>query len=297
MTDELTPPAAPPPTPPARPASSTPSTTAAGPSIWIIVAGVAGLAIVLALLFRAFVNPVPVAVPSPSPTAAPTAKASPSQSPPPSPSTSPSPTPSASAEATASPSAAPTAGPTAGPTATPAPTGTPGPTAGPSASPRPSPTPIPVPTTSCIQPDTGVTVVYPKNWFTIDEPPQYACAFFDSSPIVIPPDQTFPDAPVAVLADETPYQEALTAMTDPLKWKVISQSTTKVSGLPATVAEVAWIGRAPYTVGTMRYFYLVDRGGQGSVLFVTQGQASDTYATDKQVLGLMASKSTISAPQ
>lgn len=139
-----------------------------------------------------------------------------------------------------------------------------------------------------------MTVVYPKNWYTIDEPPQYACAFFDSSPIVIPPDQTFPDAPVAVLADETPYQEALTAMTDPTRWKVISQTTTKVSGLPATVAEASWIGRAPYTVGTMRYFYLVDRGAQGSVLFVTQGQASDTYTTDKQVLDLMASTSTIS---
>jgi hypothetical protein len=142
-----------------------------------------------------------------------------------------------------------------------------------------------------------VTVVYPKNWYTIDEPPQYACAFFDSSPIVIPPDQTFPDAPVAVLANETPYQAALTAMTDPAKWKVISQTNTTVSGLPATVAEASWIGRAPYTVGTMRYFYLVDRGAQGSVLFVTQGQASDTYATDKQVLDLMASKSTITVPK
>ncbi len=139
-------------------------------------------------------------------------------------------------------------------------------------------------------------VVYPANWYTVDEPPQYACGFFDSAPIVIPPDQTFPDAPVAVLADETPYQEALDALTDPAKWKVLSEKATKVSGLTATVAEVSWIGSAPYTVGTQRYFYLVDRGAEGSVLFVTQGQVGDAYTTDKQVVDLMASKSTISAP-
>jgi len=141
-----------------------------------------------------------------------------------------------------------------------------------------------------------VTVVYPAGWYTVDEPPQYACAFFDSSPITIPAGQTFPAAPVAVLADETPYQEALAALTDPAKWQVLSQSTTKVSGLPATVAEASWIGKAPYTVGTQRYFYLVDRGAQGSVVFMTQGQAGSAYDEDKQVVDLMASQSTITAP-
>ena len=102
---------------------------------------------------------------------------------------------------------------------------------------------------------------------------------------------------MAVLADETPYQQALDGLTDTTKWKVLSQADATVSGLPATVAEVSWIGKAPYTVGTMRYFYLVDRGAQGSVLFVTQGTAGSAYDTDKQVVDLMASKSTIAAPK
>jgi hypothetical protein len=86
-------------------------------------------------------------------------------------------------------------------------------------------------------------------------------------------------------------------LTDPAKWTIVSESSTKVSGLAATVAEGSWIGKAPYTIGTQRYFYLVDRGAQGSVLFVTQGQAGDTYDEYKQVVDLMASKSTISAPR
>ena len=131
----------------------------------------------------------------------------------------------------------------------------------------------------------------------MDEPPQYACAFFDSAPIVIPPDQTFPDAPVAVLSDATPYQPGLDALTDPTKWKVLSESTTTVSGLPATVAETSWIGKAPYTVGMQRYFYLVDRGAQGSALFITQGTAGSAYDQDRQVVDLMASKSSISKPR
>jgi len=170
-------------------------------------------------------------------------------------------------------------------------------TNGPTSAPSTAPSAPPTQTTSCSQPNTGVTVVYPAAWYTVDEPPQYACAFFDSSPIVIPSDQTFPDAPVAVLADETPYQQALDGLTDTTKWKVLSQADATVSGLPATVAEVSWIGKAPYTVGTMRYFYLVDRGAQGSVLFVTQGTAGSVYDTDKQVVDLMASKSTIAAPK
>jgi hypothetical protein len=141
-----------------------------------------------------------------------------------------------------------------------------------------------------------VTVVYPKDWYTVDEPPQYACSFFDASPIVIDPDQTVPDAPVAVLADETPYQDALAALTDPAKWKVGSQANATVSGLPATKVEASWVGSATYPSGTLRYFYLVDRGAGGSVLFVTQGLAGDAYTTDKQVVDLMASQSTIAAP-
>ena len=82
---------------------------------------------------------------------------------------------------------------------------------------------------------------------------------------------------MAVLADETPYQQALTALTDPTKWRILSQASATVSGLPATVAEVSWIGKAPYTVGTQRYFYLVDRAAQGSVLFVTQGTAGRDF--------------------
>ena len=101
-----------------------------------------------------------------------------------------------------------------------------------------------------------------------------------------------------MLADETPYQQALDALTDPAKWKVLSEKATKVSGSDRRRwPRSSWIGRAPYTVGTQRYFYLVDRGAQGSVLFVTQGQVGDAYTTDKQVVDLMASKSTISVPK
>jgi hypothetical protein len=312
MTDQLPPPAdvtdvpaaATPPSvaaptgpPPPRPPTTNPSPTGGGADsgIWILVAGVATVAIVVALLFRAFVNPVPVAAPSPSTTpaatAAPSASAIQPLSPSPSPKASASPSPSPSPSPSAS--AAPTTGPTEGPTPTS------GPTTAPTSAPTAAPTATapPAQTTSCPQPNTGVTVVYPSDWYTVDEPPQYACAFFASAPIVIPPDQTFPDAPVAVLADETPYQEALAALTDPTKWTTVSQSSAKVSGLPATVAETSWIGKAPYTVGTQRYFYLVDRGAAGSVLFVTQGQAGAAYDQDKQVVDLMASKSSISPPK
>jgi hypothetical protein len=141
-------------------------------------------------------------------------------------------------------------------------------------------------------PGAGVTVAYPADWFTLNQQP-FECVPYDSAPITLPSDQSLPDAPVAALADQVDYNDALKALTDPTLWQVQSQKDVKVSGLAAIQVEEAWIGKAPYTVGTMRYFYLVNRGSDGSVLFVTQGMSGSDYSENQSVVDLMASQSTI----
>ncbi len=210
-----------------------------------------------------------------------------------SPSGTPKPSPTATAKSTAT--AAPSA--SAGASASAKPTGTPKPS--PTATPKPTakPTAVPPSTASCANPATGVTVVYPATWYTVDEPPQFRCVPYSDAPFAIPSGASLPDAPVAVLADGfVPYDDALADLTDPAKWTTTSKATTTVSGLPAVKVEQRWIGDAPYPVGTLRHFYLVDRGADGSVLFETTGEAGGAYDTNRGVVDLMASKSRIVPP-
>src|SRR4051812_18298894 len=117
------------------------------------------------------------------------ASASPKPSPKPSPSESPSPTPTPTAKPTAKPTATPTAKPTAAPTQAP----TQAPTAKPTATPAASAPPSFPPTATCdLQPVDGsavvANIVYPGSWFTLAEPPEHACRYFD--PAEIDPDDT-----------------------------------------------------------------------------------------------------------
>ena len=203
---------------------------------------------------------------------------------------------SAAVTVTASPTAtpAPTATPTARPTATPVPTINP--TATPAtpvetAKPTSAPTATPAPTTkTCKTSDGSITVTYPANWFTVTEPPEFACLFFDPQPIVIDVDTGQPVASVRVAASATvTYDEALLSATDTKLWKGISQNPATVSGLPATKLTAVANGAGSYPAGTARYGYLVDRGANGIVAIGTTAVEGDgDFITNSQVVDQIA---------
>jgi heat shock protein HslJ len=207
--------------------------------------------------------------------------------------------------ATAEPSAEPTAKPT--PTATPKPTPTPAPTATPTARPTPTPTAAPEvtprptasapastpPTASCTLAPVGgdpvAQVVYPGEWYTVTEPADLACRFFDPAEITIPADGSTPEAEITADALATSYDDAVTAATDPATWTVQGSSEDDVDGAALTcVSAVAVADTQGVAEGQARYACFVDVGSAGTVVLQTVGAPGDTaYPANAAIVSLM----------
>jgi heat shock protein HslJ len=222
----------------------------------------------------------------------------------PEPAPSPSPSGSPGASATAEPSATeePTAEPTATPRPTVAPTPTPAPTAAPTAAPTLSPPPVIPTVTICdLRTTDGVTlaaIVYPGTWFTLEEPAELACQYFDPEQITVPADPSTLQTAVRASIDPTPYADAVAAATDTANWEVGQQQDLTVDNLPATAIEAtATADGAGIPVGTSRLAYLVDVRSAGTLMLWTTGTTGDeVYATNAGVVTLIMALSTVQAP-
>ncbi|HEX5828302.1 MAG TPA: META domain-containing protein [Candidatus Limnocylindrales bacterium] len=233
--------------------------------------------------------PEPVASPSPSATPSPTEE----------PTEAPSPTPEPTEEPTAEPTEAPTPTPT--PSPTPAPTAAP--TAAPTTAPSPSAPPSFPPSASCTlsAPDGApvATLVYPGGWFTVTEPPEAACRYFDPEEIVLEGDP--PTAVVAVRAElsATPYDDAIAAAIDPATWQVAGRSDTTVKGTRVTCIAGVAIADVSETLpaGTAVMACLADVGDAGTVTIRTAGAEGDpAFAAQSAVVTLMTLASTFTPP-
>jgi len=230
--------------------------------------------------------------PSASASASPSASATPTTKPTPSATPSTAPTATPTATATSTPTATPTAPPTAPPTATPVASGTPAPTVVPPAS-------LP-PTATCqvvIPAPVGLTinVVYPASWFTVTDPAELACRYFDPAAITVPSDPSTLKTAVMIKGDPTiTYQDALTAATDPANWNVLTNQPVSIDNLVATrLQATAKVATPDVAVGVTRYGYLVNAGGH-ALWIETIGTVGDpTYMTNMSVVDLITSQSTL----
>jgi heat shock protein HslJ len=235
--------------------------------------------------------------PQPEPTASPEATAT--ATPSPTATSTPSATPSPSPKATAAPTPTPTAKPTATPSPKPTPTATYAPTATPTAAPTLEPPASLPPVAECAIPGPSgtvlATITYPRAWFTVAEPPEIACRYFDPAEIVIPADPATVTAAVSIVGAGASYADAVTAATDPVAWDVLDQAAVTVSGLPATFVEATSTSDAAgVPVGTTRYAYIIDYSVLTAVVIQTQGVVDDaTYDTNTSVVDLIAAESTI----
>ncbi|MGZ3586328.1 MAG: META domain-containing protein [Candidatus Limnocylindrales bacterium] len=198
--------------------------------------------------------------------------------------------------ATASPTPVPTAAPTPTPTAVP--TSTLRPTLGPSAS---HPIVLP-PTASCNLAGTGgpaiATIIYPGSWYTVSEPADLACRYFDPQPITVPADPTTLRTAVMAQTSTTTYADAVAAATNPSTWDVKQKSETTVRGVAVTCVDaVALTASGSVSAGTSRFACLADVGSAGTVAIATTGAAGDpAYGARSAVVLLMTLASTFTAP-
>ena len=235
---------------------------------------------------------------------------------PPEPEASASPSPSATPEATATPT--PTAKPTASPTPTPEPTPTPTPEPTPTPTPKPTPTPAPTPTPTAAPteaPPTTVpptascklavpgeavvaTIVYPGAWYTVTEPADLACRYFDAVPITVPADPATLDTPIRAAVVATAYQEAVTAATDAANWTLATKSEFNVRGAAVTcIGAIAKTGAAGIPVGQARYACLANVQTAGTVaIWATGAPGDEVFLMEAGVVNQMTLASTFTPP-
>lgn len=214
------------------------------------------------------------------------------------PGASPTPTAEATGEATASPSPTPTATPEPTPTPTAEPTPTPAPTASPTPAPTVEPPASLPPAATCdLVSSAGVTlgvISYPASWFTVTEPAELACRYFDPAPITVPDDLTALVTAITIEELSVAYADVVAGATDPANWDITRQADVTVGGRPATFVEAVSLTDAE---GTSSFAYIIDMGSAGTITIRTIGVAGDpTYVANSTVVTLMAATSTFTAP-
>ena len=144
---------------------------------------------------------------------------------------------------------------------------------------------------------TVATIVYAITWFTVTEPPDLVCRYFDAEPITVPADPTTLVTDVMASAQTTPFADAVAAATDPAAWTVTQKTPLTVDALPATLVEaVALTDAAGIPVGTTRFAYFVNVGASGTVTLWTQGNPDDAaYGSLTGVVSLMTGLSQFGA--
>jgi heat shock protein HslJ len=205
------------------------------------------------------------------------------------------PTEGAEATETPAPSAEPSAEPTAAPTATP--------TAAPTAAPTPAPSvPIPPPiilpeTAECALADVA-TIVYPATWFTLTEPAELACRYFDPEEISVPEDPATLATAVMIDVSADPYADTVAAAVDPASWEVREQVELTIDGLPTTLVEATAIADTDgVPTGSSRLIYILDGGAAGTISLFTVGAVDDPlYPSRAAVVTLMTAVSTFATP-
>jgi hypothetical protein len=138
-------------------------------------------------------------------------------------------------------------------------------------------------------------LVYPGTWFTVDEPAELACRYFDPEPITVPDDPATLETAVMASLDSTAYADAVTAAIDPANWTVAqSGSTTGENSVPITcVAAVSAAEASGLPVGTARFACLAGVGSAGTVtIWATGTEEDDTFQADAAVVSLMTLVST-----
>ena len=204
-------------------------------------------------------------------------------------------TPTASPSSSPSPSASPSPSPT--PTASPTPVVTPAPT--PSAAPTVEPPASVPPTATCSLTFPGgatATIVYPSNWNTVTAPPTAACRYFDPAPITVPADPSTLTTAVMIKSDPAAtYEDCAHCGHEPDGVERDHQRTRHRRRPSGHTDRGDVDGRQPWLpAGSTRYGYLINVGGSAAWMETVGTVGDATYDTNKSVVDLMASESTIS---
>jgi hypothetical protein len=132
-------------------------------------------------------------------------------------------------------------------------------------------------------------ITYPGTWYSVSEPAELACRYFDPAEISVPADGSAPTAAITADVLSAAYGDAVAAASDPATWTVATSSEDDVDGVPMTcIAAIAVADTEGVAAGEARFVCLADVGTSGTVTLQTVGTPDGAeFESTATIVGLM----------
>ena len=142
-------------------------------------------------------------------------------------------------------------------------------------------------TVSCVAPERGYHLEFPKSWYTNDAGIAEPCRFFHPEPFTVAPRTEAAGLAVSVRINPRAFDDVPPPAEGSAAVEILGRRTTTVDGRPAVRAETRATGNALLPRGTRAVSWFVDAGDGTLVATTSEAAEAGRYQDNVKVLDAM----------
>ena len=142
-------------------------------------------------------------------------------------------------------------------------------------------------TTTCVAPERGYRLEFPKSWYTNDAEIAEPCRFFHPEPFTVAPRTEATGLAVSVRINPTALADVAPSSERSGPAEVLGRRTTTIDGRPAVRAETRVTANGLVPAGTRTVSWFVDAGEGTLVATTSEAAAAGRYESNAQALDAM----------
>ena len=139
-------------------------------------------------------------------------------------------------------------------------------------------------TASCVAPDRGYRVEYPRSWHTNDAGVAEPCRFFHPEPFTVAPGTEATGLAISMRLNPLAFEEVTPGPEGSAAVEVLGRRTTTIDGRPAVRAETRATGNALLPRGIRAVTWFVDAGDGTLVATTSEAAGAGRYEDNVKVL-------------
>lgn len=140
---------------------------------------------------------------------------------------------------------------------------------------------------TCVAPERGYRLDFPKSWYTNDAGVAEPCRFFHPEPFTVAPRTEATGLAVSVRLNPMALEDVAPSSERSGPMEVLGRRTTTIDGRPAVRAETRAVGNSLVPAGTRAVSWFVDAGDGTLVATTSEAAAAGRYHDNVQVLAGM----------
>lgn len=139
-------------------------------------------------------------------------------------------------------------------------------------------------TTTCVAPDRGYRLQFPKSWHTNDAGIAEPCRFFHPEPFTLVPETEAPGLAISVRLNPLAFSEVAPSPERSAAREILGRRTTTIDGRSAVRAETRATGAGLLPRGTRAVSWFVDAGDGTLVATTSEAAGAGSYQDSVEVL-------------